>query len=248
MPSIVYGFSYAAYRFVLDGVAVLLMQPSFGTLKRAAGLSGLWSLATWAAFAVSWHAAHIHEFFMALSVLLLALYCALLGAPAACLYRRPAVRVYAAFAVVIHVLYSAGDAAYFAGDEAGLCVNVGAQLLLLSLSPLILYRTLAVDSQYWQDGWVTEVAARRGGGDGGGGGGGDDAAAPARLKREKSAGLPISSPLLSVSLSHAAARELAVQLDGQRSVPVLNHACVSLRLNRVRAATGCFTEDAIAAA
>ena len=86
-PSVLYGFSYAAYRVVMDGVALLLCQASFGTraLRRAGGLAALWGITIWVGFAEAWHAGHIHEFFLALNVALLGLYGALLVAPAAML-------------------------------------------------------------------------------------------------------------------------------------------------------------------
>lgn len=205
------------------------------------------------------------------------------------------------FNVGIHALYSIGDCAYIAGAEAGLCVNVGTQLALLVLGPVVLYRwcantnaqlfvheslhlifgwfefasythdvrslagallrfgrvrevwllvftvvglrcgalaipmpsrcrSLAVDSRYWQDGWVADLPPREPAEAAGGGGGGGTARDP-----RPSFSSPITAPLIHVSLSRAAAAELAVRLDSARSVRVLNHACVSLKPNRVRA-------------
>lgn len=233
------GFLYGLYRAMMEIVAVVLAQHSFGTraIVRAGAIAGAWMLLCWAGFAVVWYYNHgdVAVFFVFINVTLVVFYGAFRFAPAKVLFRRPAASVYAGWSLVIHACFVLATSLKLGSMLETACwVNMACQFVNYGVGPVILYKTLSADSLYWQYGWITAEPP-----------GAETAAVPSSslsvtmpgtgVGREGSVTSAINAPLIARSfcLSAATARELAIHLDDVRTLPILNHAFVSLSPNRV---------------
>lgn len=157
-----WAFNTFAFHFVLDGIAIFFCMEGIGvsSLRRAALLAGIWSLFLavgngLATTTIMWAPDGDLEYGNLLqnifSVINEIFYLLLIFLPFRVLRRRPAVIFYAtAWAIYLPLLTLVTNLMYF-GYDAAFCAYAGVSWVAWGVAkPLVLYRTLQIDSLYWQ--------------------------------------------------------------------------------------------------
>jgi hypothetical protein len=209
--SIVFGFCYGCYHFVLEGIAFLLAQQGVGrfSLRRSFFGATLWAFITFfiqvVAFTmepntkIHFAATLAWESMMFLLYFILAFW-PIRWFPERCCHRRPALRtIYAPFWALLRCISCTAIILQMYNIDMGICVyDFGVLLPFAIIKPFIVYITLRSDSRYWM-------------------GLGDQ-------------NHPLQRPLMGSNLGASSARELASQLDTSttRGVRMLHPSLLEL--------------------
>lgn len=149
------GFSWAGYHWTLEGTAFFLQQRSAGgsAVRRSVLRGACTGLITWVLVTLSYRYGRNLLGIVALctwNVVLMALYSAFVCLPPTMLHRRPALRTFAIFFVIVHATDLVGNALFYWSD-LGLCLELFAQWVVIGVAePFIVYNAMLRDSMYWQ--------------------------------------------------------------------------------------------------
>eukprot|EP00467_Chlorarachnion_reptans_P008208 CAMPEP_0114496040 /NCGR_PEP_ID=MMETSP0109-20121206/5553_1 /TAXON_ID=29199 /ORGANISM="Chlorarachnion reptans, Strain CCCM449" /LENGTH=458 /DNA_ID=CAMNT_0001673277 /DNA_START=491 /DNA_END=1867 /DNA_ORIENTATION=+ len=132
-------------------------------------------------------------------------YLSIFAAPLDWIFRRPALNGYVLFMWLQHLSFVISAALRYNNFDFGFCVYcVG--IVLAVLAPLMIYRTLLLDSLYWQGKWFNDGYFRK-----------------------DTTTTNILSPLTDTSLIPESAIRLAHAMDEIDRVPLLNHALLRIK-------------------
>ena len=220
-------FGEAIKRGVLELVAFLLVQPGAGAnaTLRASVWALCWGLCVWLLFCLQYlYSSSINWYFAAVyHLLLVGLYFGLLLPPCNRFF-RPALRNYALYWSLQSLVALVADAilAFTAEKEVGYCVGISADAISALLTAYMLYRTLLVDSRYWQ-GLNREKKPKK--------------SAPHSLDGSEFT-CSLTSPLMGIHLGRDTARSLATfaEVENCGQVQVLSQTY--LKLSKKLAAGG----------
>jgi hypothetical protein len=147
-------FVEAGKRGVLELVAFLLLQQGAGAnaTARATLWAGCWAACVFVAFflhytySLNWHVMIVYHLGMVI------LYVGFLLLPPKCLFRRPALHNYAQYWSLQSLILLVADVvlAFSVKKEGGYCCGVAADVISALFTAYVLYRTLLLDSRYWQ--------------------------------------------------------------------------------------------------
>lgn len=173
--SMLFGVAEGLKRLPMEGVLFFMLSTSagMGTLRRAIAGSALVALFTTGLMTLVFHLPSregddLHELAFVIEEiwqsLMMVLYLVVWKSPTSWFFRRPAVRPYAAFWVVTRATFVLSVVLRHAGQDVGfLFYMVASGLLIGAVRPYVVYRTLALDSLYWQGLWAVKGATERSG-------------------------------------------------------------------------------------
>ncbi len=153
------------FHWLYEGLAFFLMRYGAGikAFQRALVYSGIWGCVTTIMFFImfslyrqsyGFHEMSDHTVFaiyLTYSSILLAFYLAFLVVPNTLLYRRSAMEFYAKFNVVFYIFQIIVCSLLFYDVTDVVCAgSVIVFILVAFVQPLVLFRCLQIDSQYWQ--------------------------------------------------------------------------------------------------
>ncbi|KJE94268.1 hypothetical protein CAOG_04937 [Capsaspora owczarzaki ATCC 30864] len=155
--SILYGAGWGFYHIVLDGIAFFLMQQGGGTraVIRACIAAVIWG-------GVITTTVHTFAYYLGETPLSLGLqlgwefvtivfYLVMALAPLSHVFRRPALFVYSVFWICERSMYVIAILLEYFEIDAGDCLSMFVLWVLFGcVKPLVVYRTLLHDSEYWQ--------------------------------------------------------------------------------------------------
>jgi len=158
--SVLNGLAYAVKHFCFEVVAFFLMSPSAGqrSIIKAIIFAFAWSLITFGlktayTYNVSINPRYSTSFdLLWLSMLLAFYYVVWLFPGMHILFRRPAVRFYAAFWAILHSLFMLSTVLRYFSVDGGYCLYISNSALLLGFCPWAVYKVCKDDSLYWQGG------------------------------------------------------------------------------------------------
>jgi serine/threonine protein kinase len=218
--SLIFGFAWGSYHFVLEGIAFLLMQQGCGrfALRRTLCFATFWGLLVFAAQTFSFYGApdtglqfltgFVWDVGLFMFYTILWLFPAG-GLPCAPIVRPALVRIYAPFWSVFHLISSVSLLLEYTGFDVGVCIElIGVLLPFAVVKPFVVYFTLRADSRFWM-GLGTQTD-------------------------------PLQQPLLGSHLPADSARELAQQLDTSvtRGVRMLEPALLKIEVRTSGGASG----------
>jgi len=195
----------------------MLMSHGMGmkTLNRACLVSALASMPIFVLYTITYKYLWIpdHSLSIASAVTLsggLALfYMIIFSAPVDWVFRRPALNSYSLYMLVQMMCYLMSAILRYLSIDFGYCVHGMAEVLNL-LVPIMAYRTLLLDSLYWQGKWHTSGYFRK-----------------------DTTTTNILSPLSETSLIPESAVRLANAMDEMDRIPLLNHALLRIKTKLV---------------
>ena len=191
--SLIFGFAWGSYHFLLEGLGFLLMQQGCGrfALRRTLCFATFWGLTIGAAQTFAFYSppqsglefctGFVWDAVLFLVYTVLWLFPAG-GLPCAPILRPALVRIYAPFWSIFHLISCVSLLLKYVGFDIGICIElIGVLLPFALVKPFVVYFTLRADSRYWMGlGNQTD---------------------------------PLQQPLLGSHLPADSARELAQQLD-----------------------------------
>lgn len=157
LPALLYALMYAIQHYVIEGIAILLMQKGCGYYAEfnSFRLTLIWTIASFCIMSFIYLVNEVIGviFEILLDFALFLFYFALWKAPQESLYRRPAAinygkiwAIYRACACFINFLFF-----FEATDDPATCVYIIQRLIFFSIfQPLVCYWTLLMDSRWWQ--------------------------------------------------------------------------------------------------
>jgi hypothetical protein len=153
------------FHWLYEGLAFFLMRYGAGikAFQRALVYSGIWGCVTFIIFFIMFslyrNAYGLHEvsdhsvftIYLTYSAVLLAFYLAFLVLPSTILYRRSAMEFYAKFNVIFYSFSIIVCSLLYHNVTDVVCTgSVLIFILVAFVQPLVLFRCLQIDSQYWQ--------------------------------------------------------------------------------------------------
>ena len=162
--SFVYPIEIGITHWFLEGLAIFLMRYGAGiqAIRRSLRISFMWGLFTsfWFLIIFAIMNRHIHTndrksklygMFISYEVVVFVFYTIYAFVPAKYLYYRPALRFYARFSSLSTVIVIIFGTLYHKGVYEIICPgSVVAFIFAAFLQPLAIFKTLQIDSQYWQ--------------------------------------------------------------------------------------------------
>jgi serine/threonine protein kinase len=152
------------FHWLYEGLAFFLMRYGSGlrAMKLSLFYSSIWGCITFVIFFVMFsmlsfqygfkrNSHNVYSIFMAYDVVLLAFYTVLFVTPDKYLYRRKALRFYAGFNIIYYSLFILMGTLLYEKVVNSVCA--GSILIFIFvgfLQPVVLFKTLQIDSQYWQ--------------------------------------------------------------------------------------------------
>jgi len=150
----------------LEGLALFLTRygAGFVAIRRAFRASFVWGLVTFVFYFIIFSylndrfdsdyrrdTSKIYTVFTVYESLMLIFYSAYAFLPPSILYHRPALTFYARFNVLSYIVVILFASLYYKGENNVICPgSIIAFIFAAFLQPLAIYKTLQIDSQYWQ--------------------------------------------------------------------------------------------------
>lgn len=152
------------FHWLYEGLAFFLMRYGSGlrAMKLSLFYSSLWGSVSFVVFFIIFsmlseqYGFHhrtkaVYGLFISYDLLLFLFYLVLFITPNRFLYRRDALRFYAGFNVIYYLLFIVMGTLLFEKIVASTCVGSIIVFVFVGfLQPIVLFRTLQIDSQYWQ--------------------------------------------------------------------------------------------------
>lgn len=152
------------FHWLYEGLAIFLMRygAGFHAMKLSLFYSGLWGIFY---FLISFFSYSLikgsygfdsdedsaYGLFLALNVCVLLFYAVILFSPPTIIYRRPALDYYCIFNIVFYSFYIICISLLDGNVTDAVCpASVIAFILIAFIQPFVIFRTLQMDSQYWQ--------------------------------------------------------------------------------------------------
>ncbi len=156
--SIINGVAYLVKQFCFDVTALAMMSPSSGrrSIIRASLVTGVWALITFGLkFGYTFTVGEYPRFSTMLDLIWLAVlmafyYTIWLFPSLDMLFRRPAVRVYAAYWAILYTLFALSAILRYFRVDGGYCLYIADSALLWTLCPWAVFKACNDDSLYWQ--------------------------------------------------------------------------------------------------
>jgi serine/threonine protein kinase len=156
-----FGVQLGMYHMLYDGVWLFYTQ--YGAGFKAILRSAIFGLSCFIITLVSvlYAAKELYEgnewgwyrIFLALNLFFAALYASPLLIPQRFFYRRPAMTTYSIMQLVYYMLYLTFTTMIYMREASGYCLCASVFILFdCIIRPITLYRSLSIDSQYWQGG------------------------------------------------------------------------------------------------
>eukprot|EP01032_Pedospumella_encystans_P009734 gene9734-11440_t len=165
----VYPIEIGITHWFLEGLAIFLMRygAGFVAMRRSFRASFVWAAVTFLFYFLIFslfydrfskdddnqqlRANRIFGVFITYESLMFIFYTAYGFLPASVLYHRPALTFYARFNALSYLVVILFASLYYKGDDQVICPgSVIAFIFAAFLQPLAIYKTLQIDSQYWQ--------------------------------------------------------------------------------------------------
>jgi hypothetical protein len=160
----VYPIEIGITHWFLEGLAIFLMRYGAGVqaIRRSLRISFMWGIFTTFWFIIIFSILYnrfrtdhvedkIYAMFIAYAIILFCFYAAYAVVPSKYLYHRPALRFYARFNTISTGIVICFASLYHCGVYTIICPgSMVAFIFAAFLQPLAIFKTLQIDSQYWQ--------------------------------------------------------------------------------------------------
>ncbi|RYH29377.1 hypothetical protein EON65_08645, partial [archaeon] len=157
-------FEQAIFHWFYEGVAIFLMRYGAGlkAIKRSLQISGVWAICTFVFYFIIYCALrrtyHIHynkdvgyALVLSYNTFLLLCYTTVRVVPKRYLYRRSALNYYSSWNMLFYsVCIIIASIAYYCDSNVICPASLSSFIYTAFVQPFVLFKTLQIDSQYWQ--------------------------------------------------------------------------------------------------